>query len=233
MTFKRLENIQTTQKSEPSPANEKELIAGRLNEITQKMTSSLEERLAVSYYFEVVPREEVRQALANLGLELSSAALTTQQIKMLSQTLHAQVLMTTKLSGYGKIKKSWVALLIGGGIVEGVVQGFIVLKVVKNDWIAAGVAAEEILQETLEWGGGAYIFNNIFTPVILEGRLISAADGQVLWKKTVMATTNRKGLKKFAPKDRKKKELRLEATYDKAQEDLIKSLESRVIKNIP
>ncbi len=145
--------------------------------------------------------------------------------------MDVQALLITKLSGYGKIKKKWVAYMIGTGVVEGVVQGVLVATVVENDWLAVGLAAEEILQEIVVWGGGAFFFNNIFTPVILESKLISTTEGKVIWKQTAFAHINRKALKRFPKEERGKKELRLQMTTEKAEEQLIESLEKSAGKN--
>lgn len=131
--------------------------------------------------------------------------MSEDQVLQLATALDADATLFVTVSGYGKIQRKWFYLLVGSGIVEGVAQGVAVGLVVDNPWVAVAVAAEEVLQETLTWGGGIYLFNRIYTPVILESELMSTADGETIWSDTAFSRVNRDGLKKLPEADRKKR----------------------------
>ena len=204
-----------------------------IQSVTEEMTRSLEERLKATEYFDVVPSQEVQQALESLSLRPATTPLTSDQVKTLGKTLHVQAVMITTLSGYGRIKPRWQAYLIGSGVVEGITEGVITARVVHNTWVAVGVGVQEILQEVLTWGGGVFLFDKFFTPVILESEVVSTIDGKPIWQKTAFARINRQGLKAFPKEERGKKELRLRVTAEKAEDELVKSLQKALIKNIP
>jgi hypothetical protein len=133
--------------------------------------------------------------------------------------------LKTKLTGYGKIKRSWVLYLIGSGVVEGVVEGAVAFSVSDNPWVALGVGGEEILQEVVTWGGGVYLFDHYFTPVIIEAKLVTGSEAtDTVWSETAFEIMSRHGLKKRPKEERGKKEVRLEVTAQKTIKELVKSL---------
>jgi hypothetical protein len=158
--------------------------------------------------------------------------LTAAQIEELGEILKAQAILVTKVAGYGKIKRKWLVYLIASGVVEGAVDGVLVAAVGASPWVVAGVVAEEILQEAVTWGGGVFIFNRIFTPVILETELLSTTDGKVIWSDTAFARMNWKALKKLPEGERKKKEVRLQLTAQSAVEHLLKDLNKSAFRNV-
>lgn len=200
---------------------------------TESITRELENGLRTSYFFEVVDASETRTALEGIGLVSSTAPWTKEQSQAVGKSLHAPLVLAVQLSGYGKIKRKWLFYLIGTGFVEGVVQGVAVgVAAGGNAWVAAGIATEEVLQEALTWGGGAWLFGRIFTPVILEGKLISVADGKTVWHGMAFARRDRKRLKRFSKEERTRKELRLRLTSEKAVAELVRSLKKKAWKNI-
>jgi hypothetical protein len=232
VTVKRLEDLRTLPETETTHTNESVLIQREMQQAANVIRGDVEKGLCNSYFFEVIPDARVGQALTALGLESYGASLSTNQVIALGQATGATVILFTRISGYGKIKKKWLVLLVGSGLVEGVVQGGIAAYAVGNGWVAVGVAAEEILQEALTWGGGAWLFNRIYTPVILETELFSAVDGQVIWTDTSMARINRKALKKLPKEESKKKEIRLQKTAEAAVEDMLKALNEKAFQNV-
>lgn len=232
VAIKRLKNIETMPKGAKPPSNEKELIERKMRQAADDITSDIEARLRASYFFEVVPDSDVRKALETAGLAASTSALTAPQTQELGKTLGAQAVLVTKLSGYGSIKKRWLFYLIGSGLVEGTVQGVAAAAVVSSPWAAVAIAVEEVAQETVVWGGGAFIFGKTFSPVILESRLISVADGNSVWSGTELASNNRKGVKALPKEDRGKRELRLRLTAQKAAANLVKALDKKAWANL-
>lgn len=155
----------------------------------------------------------------------------SSSIEVTSQREGEDLILRTRIYGYGKIKKKWQFLLLGSGFVEGVTQGFLSYKLLKNKSLAVLIACEEFLQEALTWVGGIYFFNRIFSPVIIKGELISPKDGKIIWSKTAFTTVDRKALKKYPPEDRKLKEIRLKSAYHKAIKKIISDMEKKALDN--
>ena len=218
-----------------SKADQQKLIAERMAENLSWMRGRLDERFDRTYIFEVVKDSEVSAALAGEGVAAGADfwALKPPQIERLAKGLKADVLLRTKLEGYGAVKPVWVALLVGSGFVEGIVQGVIVVAAVHNTWAAIGVGAEEALQETVEWVGGAYFFNKIFIPVILRGELLSGSDGKVIASKTAMEIffRDQKALAAFPVKERGLTQTRLKVVAQKAVDDLGRYFEDKAFDN--
>lgn len=228
---KRMSTIKTVPKGEALP-NEPRLIDQEMRAAADDITTALEARLSSSYFFTVIADSEVRRALASEGLDSATATLTSAQFQSFGRALGAQAVLATDLSGYGSIKKRWLFYLIGSGLLEGAAQGAVVATAVSSPWVAVGVAAEEMTSETLEWGGGAYLFGRFWSPVILEGRLISTADGKTVWSKTALESGDRKAVKALPKDERNKRELRLRLTARKAAAVLVKKLDRRAWANL-
>lgn len=162
-------------------------------------------------------------ALAQFDSDLLEALHERAEIEIVSSTQTADAILEPNVAGYGKLKRRWLFWLIGSGVVEGAAEGAL-LAPVAGPWAAVGVAAEEAAQETVEWGGGAFAFNRIFTPVIIEARLRSGKDGAEIWTKSVLASRDRKALKAYSQEQRKDRTLRLMLTARKAARELAERL---------
>ena len=219
----------------PEPAkpvkDEARLIDQQMQAVAKEMTRAIEARLSASPYFEVVPHEQVGAMLATLGMPASSPM--PGQIERLGKALDVQVVLAIELSGYGQLKRKWITILIGSGVGEGVVQGAVVAKATQSAALGAAAMLEEIGQEILTWGGGAHLFNEHYSPVILEGRLASAVDGKALWSDTALASIDKQALEKLPEDLQKKKEVQLRVTAEKAERELVEALEKAVKKQLP
>ena len=213
-------------------ADEQVLIRKELNKVTEEINTSLERSLNNSYLFEAVSKQDVDLALSSLGIDTPASSLSAVQIKKLGKLLGVQAVMSVKLSGYGKIKKQWQVLLVCSGIAEGLIQGVLVKEALENESLALLVGGEEIIQEFITWVGGIYIFNNIFSPVILESKLASTSDGKVFWSKTSFSTIDRKAIKKYSKEEQKLKELRLKVTGETAVREILKALQEKAMNNV-
>ncbi len=225
----KLKDIETLPEGTQEIPNEQEQIRNRMEQAAEGMTLDIETRLAAGPFFEVVPPEETKRALEAQGLRPGNPV-TPEQAQKIGTGLGAQAVLITRLSGYGRLKKAWVAYLIGSGVVEGVVEGVLVGGATKQVWIGVVVASEEILQEVLTWGGGAYLFNLNFSPVIIEGRLISPVDKKTVWSDTAYHSIDRKALKKLPETERKRKEIQLKVTAESTIRALVESLEKAAKK---
>ena len=232
VTIKHLKNIQSVPPSEHASSDEKDLIQGQMRQVADAITSDIEAKLGSSYFFEVVPDSDVRRALMAAGIAASTSTLSAAQAADLGKAVGAQAVLSTQLSGYGAIKKRWLFYLIGSGLVEGLVQGTVVAVAVSSPWAAVGVGVEEAAQETAEWGGGGFLFGKIFSPVIIEGQLISVADGREIWSGTELASSNRKAVKALPKEDQGKREVRLRLTAEKAATDFVKKIDKKAWANL-
>ncbi len=230
--IKSLKDIETIPEPAKDIPDEDKHVRQQMQKVTEDMTRSLESRLNASPYFEVVPHEQVAEALEAQAVQPANAPLTAEQIKSLGIALNARAVLVIRLSGYGRLKRRWVVYLIGTGVVEGVVEGTVVGGATKNIWVGLAVALEEIGQEVLTWGGGSYLFNMYYAPVTIEGALISTMDGQKVWSHTAFDSIDRKALRKLPEEERKKKEVQLRVTAEKAEKDLVENLEKAAKKNV-
>ncbi len=228
--IKKLKTIRSPKGVAPAPDMEDALVKAEIAGVTEEISKSLETGLNNSYLFEAVPLESTRLVMEAMGLKGSE--LSPGQLKDLARAMNAGLVFKTRLSGYGAIKKKWQLLLLGSGLVEGVVQGVLTYKLLNNKSLAVFIAAEEFAQEALVWGGGIYIFNQVFAPVILESELVSAADGETIWSKTAFSTIDRKAIKKYPAAEQDLKELRLKVTAEAAAGEIIRSLQEKAMKNL-
>lgn len=233
VSIKKLKYVMSVSSSTEPPADEGAAVEAELGRVREALTGELEKRLAGTYFFEVLPSTAVRAAMAEAGVCVSTCSLNSGLAAALGRRLGADVLLSSRLSGYGRVKKKWITLMILSGVVEGGVQGIVAAKLVHNTWVAVGVAAEEVAQEMVTWWGGSFLFGKAFSPVVMEGELRSGSDGKVIWSKTALATLDRKELKKLPPGERDKKELRLKITAESAVGELVKSLQKQTAGNMP
>lgn len=129
--------------------------------------------------------------------------------------------LTIELSGYGSIKKEWKKVLIGTGIAEGVIQGFIVGGATQNPWLGAAVTAEEIGSEYLTWNGVDWILGETYAPVTLEGNLLYIKKQEIIWKDSSFVTENEAAL---SDAEKKEKSAQLTASLHKAEAELLSGL---------
>lgn len=212
----------------PEITDEQELIHRQMQDVAGRLTGFLNSKLGESSYIEPV-------SVGGVNDNLPAAAPHTwrlDELQSLKTSRNIQAVLDVKLSGYGKIKKKWLTYLIGTGVVEGVVQGVLAAKLVKNTWVGIAVALEEIGQEILVWGGGSYLFNEHYAPVTLEAQLISTTDGKQIWSDTVFASVDKDAIKLLPEQDRKKKELQLNLTARKAINELSEDINKEAKSNL-
>lgn len=76
----------------------------------------------------------------------------------------------------------------------------------------------------LAWGGGSYLFNRWFEPVILHASLVSTADGHEIWSDHVFVTTDTDALKKLPKAQQALRQVPLRVTADSAVHSLVGEL---------
>lgn len=135
----------------------------------------------------------------------------------------ADLVLAVDVSGYGRVKRRWVLLMAGTGLIEGVAQGVAAAGITGNPVVGAGVAAEEFAQESLIWLGGAWLWNKYLAPVTLEGRMWRVRDGRLIWHEVQFADSSDL-LKLLFGKKQPKKEKALAMSLKKAEDDLFSDL---------
>ncbi|MDE2143132.1 MAG: hypothetical protein KGJ84_12050 [Elusimicrobia bacterium] len=175
----------------------------------------------------------VSSATAALSASMrdSFASALDQSYYFSASTATADVNLRVTVLGYGRIKRSWIFLLLGGGLVEGTVQGVAVAEAAGSVPAAIAVACEEVLQEVAVDVGGVFLLDRWFTPVVLKAELVSARDGRVIWRAWAWGDRDRKALKKLPSAERAKKEVRLGLVFDRARGDLMRKLTKAAARN--
>lgn len=231
LNIKKLKYIQSLPKNFVHPHDEK-MIVQRQFEITKlNMTHELEKKLVETERFELAPDTDVERAMLELHISTSGEKMTNSELSRLGKKLDVSAVLNVTIGGYGKIKRKWKLWLIGSAISEAIFQGVITAEILGNPWIGAGIATEEVISETVQWGGGIYFFNRIFTPIVLDARGVSVFDKKSIWRGLAVATMNFKALNKLPKEERKKKEIRLQLVSDKALDKLVRSLQKAAKRN--
>lgn len=228
----KLKRIESVTNEVADGTNRQAQIAAAVRGVESHITDSIQRGLTNSYFFVPVPRAEVERALADAGITNTSARLTTNQVQQLGSNLNAQTVLQTKIVGYGAIKKSWLWWLTGWAFAESAFDGLVVGGASGSPLAGIGLAAETFGQEMITTFGGVYVFDRIYTPVILESELFSAKDGKAVWSDMSLDSSNKKGLKKYSEAEQKKKEIRLRTTENLAVQDMLDSLNEKAAKNI-
>jgi hypothetical protein len=227
-----IEKISDIMTSPPEAADEKKFIQEQMHIVSDRLTHDLHARLGESNYVEIVPiKQSVADTIA-LAPASQQALSTEEEPAKLKTGGDAQAVLLVKLSGYGQIKKKWLTYLIASGVVEGVVQGVLASKLTDSTWVGVAVALEEVGQELLVWGGGAYFFDKHYAPVTLEAQLSSTLDGKPIWDDTVFVSVDTDAIEALPEEDRKKKEIQLDLTAKKALNELANDLDDKAKSNL-
>jgi hypothetical protein len=199
---------------------------------------SLGERFSRTYAYEVVPDSEALTALQREGLSPESALweLKPAKMKSLAQRMKADVILKSRLDGYGKLKSLWLAGVMTADYAENGVTGFAVAAASGNPWAGIGTGVLETVLDTVKWIGALWFTNRLFVPVILKGELVSGADGRGLASnmETEMSFEifgHDKAFDKYPLEQRKLKQVRLKAVAEKAIDDMAVYFDGQALKN--
>ncbi len=192
---------------------------GELNREQVQIRDALEKvRMNVDAYMRnrLSQREGVR-------IEQSAHAMNKDKVELSwAKERGADLVLAVDVSGYGHVKRRWILLMAGTGLIETVAQGVAAAGVTGNPVVGAGVAAEEMAQESL-WLGGAWLWNKYLAPVTLEGRMWRVRDGRLIWHDVQFTdSSNLFGL--LLGKKQPKKEKALAMSLKKAEDDLFSDL---------
>lgn len=221
---------------ENESVSESEQIQAQMRIVTQQLNAMLKDTLAQSSVIELVPIESI-QSIKSSDLAAFQASpdtmhlLSDDTLQKMRADYNVQAVLLVNVSGYGKIKKKWLMYLIGSGIVEGIVQGYVAARLVDNTWVGVAIGLEEIAQEVLLWGGGSRLFNKYYSPVTLEANLISTRDAQEVWDDIIFTSVDDDALQLLPEDERNKREVQLMLTAKKAIKELIGELNDTAISN--
>lgn len=218
----RIAHLAELQSAPAPPGDERAEIARVLDHAAQAIAADLTARLTESRQIElVVAASNASPAIA--ARELSPLAAVETAPSPASSALRLDV----RLVGYGRIERKWLVLLIGSGVVEAAVQGLLVAELA-GGWAGAAVAAEELAQEALVWGGGAHLLARFYAPVTLTARLVDPRDERTLWRTWVFSRATRKLRRSLPELERTRRESLLAATAAEASRELALRLERAV-----
>lgn len=161
VTVSQLSDIKTIAMS-PEDGDETAVIQQELSRAANQLDHQLAVELTTQASIAVLSPAPLADTASTFGVLWEGGAQSMPLLQQLPATTQAVLLV--RLAGYGKIKGEWQTYLIGTGVAEGVIQGVLVAQAVSTPWAGVAVAAEEIAQEVLLWGGGARLFNSYYAP---------------------------------------------------------------------
>jgi len=143
----------------------------------------------------------------------------------LARTQGADLLLAIDVSGYGHIKRRWIVLMVGSGVIEAVTQGVAAADATGNPVLGLGVGAEEMTSEGLTWIGGSWFWAKYFAPVTLEGRMWRVRDGRLIWHDIIFADNSSDEIwELLTGKKLPKKQQALAASLAKAEKTMFDDL---------
>ncbi|MBI3553627.1 MAG: hypothetical protein HY077_14110 [Elusimicrobia bacterium] len=164
-------------------------------------------------------------------LTASTSPLTAAELQALGKQFGAQALLEVDVGGYGKIKTTTLLAHLGPSALKGTVEGALVVGPA-GPIAGALVLTYSILEGAVLWTSGTFLFNRIYTPVILDGRLYSAVDGRKIWSDAAMALINSEALKQLPTDKQHDKEARLSLAAEKAAAKLVSELTEETRRNL-
>lgn len=197
----------------PSPEVEPALLAQLHDEIQVRAQQFLTDALARQEGFIVVPFDETRRVLADLGPP--GTPLTEEQNRELLQQTGADVVIFARILDYGVVRwQYWVT-----GLVVHSTVGLTILGVATG-WNPVAIGAYFVyeLPDVAIWSGGAYAFGWAFRPVRIEVEAFQykPCSGLIWTEQEAVVKVPGKTLAEYPPEDRKRKEVQLEANLNRA-----------------
>jgi len=201
----------------PSPEIELTLLAQLRDEIQVSAQRFLADALARQEGFLVVPFDETRRILADLGP--SGTPLTEEQNRELLQQTGADVVISARILDYGVVRwQYWVT-----GLVVHSTVGLTILGVA-TAWNPVAIGAYFVyeLPDVAIWSGGAYTFGWAFRPVRIEVEAFQSkpCSGLIWTEQEAVVKVPGKTLAEYPPEDRKRKEVQLEANLNRAMTEI-------------
>lgn len=205
--------------SPPSEEREPFIRAQLIDLVEAKAQDLLIEYLAMQPGFQVTPFAETRRLTKDLNLP--RAPLDQGQLDQLGAAAGAELVVSARIGAYGTVPwKYWVSGLATQNLAELLVLGF------STGWnpiaIGAWAATDMLLLDLPLWAGGAYIFGWAFRPVEIDAQALQLHECvRSIWKETEFVNlVPWQTLASYPPEERKKKEVQLGASLDKAMKNI-------------
>ncbi len=202
----------------PPPEIEPILRAQLKDEIQIKAQRFLTEHLAKQPGLTVVPFQETRRILPDIG-ELGKS-LTEDQIRALGQTTGADVVVTGVIHDYGRVRwQYWVTGWLMHVSIWTTVVG------AATAWNPAAVGTYLAVDAATDfpiWYGGAEIFGWAFRPVRvhLDAIQLQNCEGPIWSDDELRVRVPGTALAEYPPEQQKQKEVQLEANLNRAMAEL-------------
>jgi hypothetical protein len=200
----------------PPPETEPILLAQLHDEIQVRAQRFLTDALARQEGFLVVPFDESRRLLADIGPP--GTPLTEEQSRELLQQTGADVVLSAQILDYGVVRwQYWVT-----GLVVHSTIGLTILGVATG-WNPVAIGAYFVyeLPDVAIWSGGASVFGWVFRPVRIEVEAfqLKPCSGVIWTEQEAIVKVPGKLLAEYPPEDRKRKEVQLEANLKRAMDE--------------
>lgn len=134
-------------------------------------------------------RADLAEGLAAAGAEVCEddavpAAATVEAVAARGRAEGVDVVVTTEFLAFGQVRRSWLWLLAGQGLVAGIGHGVAAAAVTGRATTGWWIGLGEFALETVTWVGGALVASRWLDPVVFRCRAVRAADGAVLGRWT-------------------------------------------------
>ncbi len=213
--------------SESAPKDkdvQKALIAVRLRQIQETTQATLVETLEQKPFCIVLKDPATTGWTDSLNLANNDAPIPVSALSRFREETQADAVLRFKITDYGRTPRKvmkWIYAGTGAWIV-----GAITLATLNSEtrpYIGAYIGSE-VLQEGAELYLGTSLFGAEYKPVRIEAELIDTRTGRVLWEDTKTKTASSGIMKNFPKEERKRKELQLAVSTERAISALVDSL---------
>ena len=238
-----LSHIETVpQKLEGRPLSKDD----RLKIIDRKMAANMawlreefEKRFSNTYTYDVIADSSVQAALdaEGMGPDTDFWELRPEQVKSLAKRINADVVLKSRIVGYGGIKLKWFLEFMALDYTQDATGGFLVAQGSGNTLAGLATGGLWALVDTVNYTSAMFFLNKYFIPVIMRADLVSGADGRSLSSSTEVELSwelfvhDRRFLDQYPEAKRTLKQVRLKSVAAKAIDDLAGYFERKAIKN--
>lgn len=213
---------------DPVPEQERVLFPQLKDEVQVRAHRLLIEHLAPQEGVTVIPFEETRRMVADLGPAMGPW--TEEQMRALGQETGADFVLSGKILDYGVVRwQYWVTGMTVQATTELLITGF------ATGWNPAAVGAWVAFDLTTDlpmWSGGAYVFGWAFRPVRvqLEAVQLKECEGLVWSGQELVVKVSGKTLAEYPPEEQKRKEVQLEVNLNRAMAEIAETVGRKLVR---
>lgn len=203
-----------TFEDDPPPEVDPIVLAQLVDETQVRAQRLLTEHLARQSGFAVVPFDETRRLLADLGAY--GKPLNEDQIRALGRETGADFVIAGRILDYGVVR--WQYWVTGWAVHATTAMTVLGFATAWNPAAVGAYAAFDITTDFPLWYGGANVFGWVFRPVRiqLDATQLQGCEGLVWSEQELVIKVPGKTLAEYSPEDQKRKEVQLEANLNRA-----------------